>query len=222
MNNLSSSKLNNMMKKQVGWNFRDLDKLSGNEVSKLIESVNEKIGQVKKSKKLYESQKDSKYNGLLLAKRVLETKLHENFQARNNKRSTRLNENDLTQAESIMAARDLVDSLQSMLEEVGEMINEKIPPLVDSLRASYSDNEAQQFSTESNEALSALLDSVRNARENLDKAVRRVSGESVGDDMSSSDDVTDISDLDDLEDEFAASDPAIGGDEEPLGRPERD
>ena len=140
-------------------------------------------------------------------------------------------EDEVGQAESLMAAQDMVDSIQGMLEDVGEMLNEKLPPLVDSLRRSNSADAAASFNSAATDSLNSLMDAVRSARESLSGAVGTLTGEAptaMGSDadldLDTSEPADDLSgDMasDEIEiDDFEASDAAVGGDE-PLGRAKR-
>ena len=137
-------------------------------------------------------------------------------------------EDEVGEAESLMAAQDMVDRIQGMLEDVGEMLNEDLPPLTDSLRRSSSADAAASFNTTASGALNSLMDAVRSAREDMANAVGALSGQEPT--PMGADDTLDVNieepegadsdeefDLDD----FEASDAAQGGDE-PLGRAKRD
>lgn len=135
-------------------------------------------------------------------------------------------EDEVGQAETIMAAQDMVDSIQGMLEDVGQMINEKLPPLTDSIRRSNGAEAAATFNQQTNSALNALMDAVRTARESMANAVGTLSGEAPTP-MTSVDTGADTAPEVDVDlaadeefDDFGASDAATGGDE-PLGRAKR-
>jgi len=110
-----------------------------------------------------------------------------------------------------------------MLEDVGEMLNEELPPLTDSLRRSSSADAAASFGAKSGETLNSLLEACRNAREAMANNVAALSG---GEPTPMGDlETTDPEEEADLDsdidmDDFETSDPAIGGDE-PLGRSKR-
>lgn len=138
-------------------------------------------------------------------------------------------EGEVEQAQAILAAKDLVDRLQGMLEDVGQMMNEDLPPLSDSVRDQIGGNEASQFNSEATAALNSLLDTLRQTREQIDGATRQLAGEqdnsmampsaSPAPDAGVDTDISDVSDLD-TGDEFAGADAAVGG-EAPLGREKR-
>lgn len=236
MNTLTAAKLNADMKNRVGWNFGQLGKMTIAQASEMLESVDSKISAVKGSTRLHESQRDPNYNALIVAKRVLEAHINEKWDAQiaaNRKRG--MFEDGVGQAESLMAAQDMVDSLQSNLTDVSKMLNEELPPLVDSLRSSHSAEQAQAFNDAATAALNAYLEATRTARQAMDSAVMTLTGQEAAPmatpDMGADDDMDMDMDMDmemdddefgdTEEDEFAASDAAVGGTDEPLGRAKR-
>ena len=77
MNNLGAKRLNEDMQKRVGWNFGNINKLTVAQASAMLESIDGKIAKFKNSNQLHESEKNTSYNGLILAKQVLETYIAE-------------------------------------------------------------------------------------------------------------------------------------------------
>ena len=137
-----------------------------------------------------------------------------------------LKESEAGQAEVILATKDVVDTMQDMIEDLSRMINEELPPLTDSIRDQVGSEQAEAYNAAANAALSGLLDSVKAARESMDSAARAVAGEQVDAPMAMPEPeaelpAPDMSDLDAEEtDGFDAVDAAAGGEEE-LGREER-
>lgn len=141
----------------------------------------------------------------------------------------RLMEDELSQAQAMLAAKDMVDSLQDMIEEISKMLNEQLPPLTDSIRASIGTAQADSFKASASATLSSMLTTVQSNRDAMDQAVRTLSGESGAvavpgaagaDPMADVGSGDDTMDLDMTDDDFAASDAAAGGDL-PLGREKR-
>jgi len=141
-------------------------------------------------------------------------------------RGKALTEGEVEQAQAILASKDLVDRLQGMLEDVGGMVNEDIPPLTDTIRNEIGSNEASKFNSEVTASLNSLLDTLRQTREQIDAATRELAGEQ-SDDMGMPTDGMDptASGLDSeidsvVGDDFTGSDAAVGG-ANPLGREKR-
>jgi hypothetical protein len=143
---------------------------------------------------------------------------------------TQLNEGEVGNAEVLLAAKDMVDSVQDAIEKVGKMQNEQLPQLLDSIRDQIGSEQAEAFKGAVGETLNTLMQNLQAAREGVDNGVRVLSGEQVdqpmdlGGDLSGGD--ADLppapgSDLDAEEtDGFGATDAAVGGAEE-LGRERR-
>ena len=141
---------------------------------------------------------------------------------------SRLFEDELGQAQAMLAAKDMVDSMQDMIEDLSKMLNEQLPPLTDSIRTAIGSAEADSFKAAASSTLSSLLTTVQSSREAMDQAVRTLSGEPGAVTVpggAPSSDMTDLGGGDEIglpdeEDDFAASDAAVGGDL-PLGREKR-
>lgn len=149
----------------------------------------------------------------------------------------RLNEDELGQAQAMLAAKDMVDSMQDMIEDISKMLNEQLPPLTDSIRTAIGSTEADSFKASASSTLSSLLTTVQTSRDGMDQAVRALSGEGAapmgapGGDMGAPDMGEPGLGSDELggdemgvpgeeDDAFAAADAAAGGDL-PLGREKR-
>jgi len=103
-----------------------------------------------------------------------------------------LTEGEIEQARVTMAARDLADSVQDIVEKISDMQNEKLPALVSAMKDQIGMDQANQFSEATKTTLSTLLDAANSARDALDNASRAVGGgqpmdmgggDDMGDDM---------------------------------------
>jgi hypothetical protein len=143
-------------------------------------------------------------------------------------------EGEMEAAEVVMAARSVVDRIQGMLEDLGEIMNEDVPPLTDTITDQMGADMAAQYSTAVNGAVQAALDAVTQARAGADAAARMLTGESapmMGEPAPEEMPLEPTTDMDmDMEqpieepaeegDEIATADAAQGGDEA-LGRARR-
>jgi len=86
-------------------------------------------------------------------------------------------EGALEGAELTLAAKDMVDRLQGMLEDLGEMQNEDLGPLVDAIRDEMGTDMGEQFNQAMGEVIGAALESMRITREAADSAARILTGE---------------------------------------------
>jgi len=148
-------------------------------------------------------------------------------------------ESEMGKSEAVLAAKDITDSIQDMLEKVSKMQNEQLPALVDTIRDQISADQAEAFKNAIRPVLDSLYQAMTQGRDQADNASRTLAGEQVGaGDMGGLDAAGGMggpelggpaggemppeeSDLDaDLGDEFAATDAAAGGSAD-LGRGRR-
>jgi hypothetical protein len=91
--------------------------------------------------------------------------------------SVQLNEGEVDHASAIVASRGMVDEIQKMVEKISAMVNEELPPLMDTIRDRVGADQAAAFGAAATQTLTPLLDAVRAAREGMDGAARTVAGE---------------------------------------------
>ena len=89
----------------------------------------------------------------------------------------RLNESEVQQAQVVLAAQDMVDKMQGMLEDVTELQFKELPALVDSIKNQVGIEQAQQFNTDATAALSGLVGNLQGAKQQLDTALNVVTGQ---------------------------------------------
>ena len=141
-------------------------------------------------------------------------------------------EGEMEAAEQVMASKNMVDKIQKMVEDLGGMLNEDLPPLTDSIRDNMDSAMAEQFNLAMTDALSATLESMRGTREQVDAAARILTGEAapemMGDPVEEPIEEPAMEPTTDMEmdaeapaeEDFAAADAAQAGEEE-LGRERR-
>jgi hypothetical protein len=88
----------------------------------------------------------------------------------------RLNESEIQQAQVVLAAQDMVDKMQGMLEDVSELQFKELPALVDSIKNQVGIDQATQFNADATAALSGLLQNIQGAKQQLDAALGVVTG----------------------------------------------
>ena len=141
----------------------------------------------------------------------------------------KLLEDEMKKSEAILAAKDLVDRFQDMVEELGKMINEELPALSDTLRGIPDiSGQAQSYIDSVTSTINGALDTIRTSRGDLDNATRSLAGDEnasldTGGEEMPADLGEPVGTEGDLEmgDGFDAEPAATGGAAAPLGRPER-
>jgi len=95
--------------------------------------------------------------------------------AKKNKRP--VTESEVQQAQVVLAAQDMVDEVQGMLEDATEMQFKELPALVDSVRNQVGADQAMQFSADANAALQSLVQSLQGTKQQLETALGVVTGQ---------------------------------------------
>jgi hypothetical protein len=148
----------------------------------------------------------------------------------------RLDESDIEQAQVVLAAKDLVDRVQKMIEDVSEVQYKELPALVDQTRTDLGTSEAEALQKNIGPALDTIMQALQSSKEEMNTGLSALTGEDVmsvpGDDeadidvepsLDSDDDADDIDlDLDSSDDEDIDLDDIEEPDLEPnLGRERR-
>jgi len=225
MSKTSAKRINKLMESRFGFAI-NFSNLTVEKAEKLSETITANLDKIRHSVDLHTAEKNPRYMELLTVKEGLSTWLEE--------RRQQLTEGEVGNAEVLLAAKDMVDSVQDAIEKVGKMQNEQLPQLLDSIRDQIGSEQADGFKNAVGATLDTLMQNLQSAREGVDSGVRILSGEQVDNPMAMPGDAgADLSggdaelppapgsDLDaDETDGFAASDAAVGGAEE-LGREQR-
>lgn len=83
----------------------------------------------------------------------------------------RLLETEVSQAEVMMAAKGFAQELQEMIEKIGRLQNEDLPPVTDRMRETYGGQPASSFQTQIYSAFQTVMDSLYTAKNQVDDAV---------------------------------------------------
>lgn len=222
MSQISTKRMNKFMESRFGFAI-DFDNLSITRAERLSETISANLNKIRHSVDLHTAERNPRYMELLTVQENLAHWLSSQRQP--------LTEGEVGNAEVLLAAKDMVDSVQDAIEKVGKMQNEQLPQLLDSIRDQIGSEQADAFKNAVGTTLEELMSNLQAAREGVDTGVRVLSGEQVDQPMdigSTSEIGADLSampasDLDMEEPEgdgFAATDAAVGGAEE-LGRERR-
>jgi len=86
-------------------------------------------------------------------------------------------EGELEKAQLALAARDLVDQLQTMVQDLTKLKVEDLPALKESIRGTMGNEIADQFVGSVDPALDAAIQAVTQSKEQLDQAALAISGD---------------------------------------------
>jgi methyl-accepting chemotaxis protein len=221
MSTKSTRKINKLMESRFGFAI-NFSNLTVEKAERLSETIVANLDKIRHSVDLHTAERNPRYMELLTVQEGLNTWLEQHRQ--------QLVEGEVGNAEVLLAAKNMVDSIQDAIEKVGKMQNEQLPELLDSIRDQVGGEQAEGFKNAVGTTLETLMQNLQTAREGVDGGVRILTGEQVDNPMAMPGDQADLSggdaglppapgsDLDqDETDGFGATDAAVGGAEE-LGR----
>ena len=170
LNHLSppkAKKINKLLETRFGFEI-NYDKLTLPKALRLSTALNESLHNIKRSYGSHVAEKNPKYMEMLLVKESLNDWIN---------RQETLLEGELETAEVVLAAKDMVDTVQDMITDASKMQNEELPPLLDSIRDQVGTAEADTFESTVTSALQGLMEALKAARDALDSGARVLAGE---------------------------------------------
>jgi len=221
----TSRKINQINESRFGFSI-DYKNLTLSKARSLSAALSENLARLKQNFGVHTAEKNPKYMEMIMVREGLNRWIEENRP---------LTESEIAKSGAILAAKDIVDSMQDMLEDISKMQNEQLPALLDTIRDQIGQPQADAFKQTISPLLQELTSSLQQARETADGAARTLAGEQVaapmsmpGGDMDAPGDMgaapapapAPTSDFDSDVDGFDATDAAAGGSAD-LGREKR-
>ena len=196
----------------------DYDNLTPAKARKIMGKITEAVNTIRKSSAIHTAERNPKYLEMLMVYESLDQWMTDRRQ---------LNEGEMGQAEILLAAKDMVDTIQTFVEKVGKMQNEQLPALYDSIRDQIGIEQADAFRMNAGQVLGSLSQTLNTSRDQIDQAARSITGENAPMDMGGAGGMqaapagvmpgADVGVDDMAGDDFSATDAAAGG-TEGLGR----
>jgi hypothetical protein len=87
-----------------------------------------------------------------------------------------LSESEVQQAQVVLAAQDMVDRMQKMLEDVTSMQFKDLPALSSSIQTTIGTNEAQAFNDAAGQSLAVLVDAIQASKVEMETAQGTLTG----------------------------------------------
>lgn len=158
--------INKVTESRFGFKI-DYDAMTPAKARTIMSTITETVSRVRRSSAIHSAERNPKYLEMLMV-----------YEGLQNWMDTRqLNEGEMGQAETILAAKDMVDTCQDMIEKIGKMQNEQLPALLDSIRDQIGSAQADQYKATVGATLSTLSQQLGQARESLDQGARGLTGE---------------------------------------------
>lgn len=141
----------------------------------MLQKVRGLISETKQSPDFYSKQSTPAYMKMVFMEQAL---VHHYNELRSRPQPRIVIENEeVEKSQVVLAAQDMVDSVQKMLEDVGQMQVKELPALVSSIESEIGVSEAQQYDQEVSASLDALSTSLKEAFSALKNALGTVTGQ---------------------------------------------
>ena len=215
-----ANKINKVVESRFGFKI-DYDNMTFKKAYNVVQGLNETLTQVRRTHGARHAEQNPQYMEMFMVREALNRWMVQNQQQL-------ITESEMAKAEATLAAKDMVDSIQDMLEKIGKMQNEQLPALLDTIRDQIGEQQAESFKGTVTPLLQQLWQQLSDGRGQADNAARALTGEAAPDmNMGMGGDMSAPAPAPGAEmapapeaDAFGAVDAAAGGAEE-LGRERR-
>ncbi len=200
-----------------------VDSLGLYDTNRMLRKVRGFLGEMKQTGKVQQGQNNPAYLKAVFMEQALSSHYAElKSMPQYNQRIVVENE-EVEKSQVILAAQEMVDSLQKMVEQISDMLVKELPAVVDGVNSEVGTSEGEQFNQQASEALSSLQAALTQSKGTLQSAMNTITGQgdmSMGDEMGMGmDDGSDVSVEEPTGDEFGADVgelPAEEPEEEPV------
>jgi hypothetical protein len=151
----------------------NFDRLDRSAARKLLNKVQALVQEHRGSNQFHRSEQNPTYLKLMM----MEQALGAHLQQQGLYRPVALHESEVQQAQVVLAAQDMVDQVQGMLEDITELQFKELPALVNSVRNQIGIDQANQFNTDATAALSGLVQNLQTAKAALENSLGVVTGQ---------------------------------------------
>jgi len=168
-----ANKINRVVESRFGFKI-DYDNMTFKKAYSVVQGLNETLTQVKRTHGARHAEQNPQYMEMFMVREALNRWMVQNQQQL-------IVESEMAKAEATLAAKDMVDSIQDMLEKIGKMQNEQLPALLDTIRDQIGEQQAEAFKGTVTPLLQQLWQTLSDGRGQADNAARALTGEAAPD-----------------------------------------
>ena len=155
----------------------NIERMPYGKAKAMLQKVRGLIAETKQTRNFYESQNNPNYLKMVF----MEQALSKHIAQFTFKQPRIVFENEeVEKSQVILAAQDMVDSIQKMLEDTSEMLVKELPALVNGVQAEIGVNESEQFNSQTSEALTSLQAALNQTKSTLQSALNEITGQGGG------------------------------------------
>jgi hypothetical protein len=164
-----AEKINKVVESRFGFKI-DYANMTFKKAYDIVQGLNETLTKAKRTHGSHIAEQNPQYMEMFMVRESLNRWMVEN-------RQQLITESEMAKSEAILAAKDMVDSVQDMLEKIGKMQNNELPALLDTIRDQIGDQQAESFKSAISPLLQQLSQTLQQGRDTADTAARALTGE---------------------------------------------
>jgi hypothetical protein len=141
----------------------------------MLSKVRGLINETKSSAEFYQSQTSPSYMKLVF----MEQALTDHFSYLQSLPKTRIviENEEVEKSQVVLAAQDMVDQVQKMVEEVSDMLVKELPALTSGVQSEIGVNESESFNQQVTETLTSLQAALTQSKGTLQSALNGITGQ---------------------------------------------
>jgi hypothetical protein len=153
------------------------ESLNLQQTSTMLKKVKGLIAEMKNGNKSFYTEKSSGYMKLAFMEQAL-THHYGDLKAQPmyNQRIVVENE-EVEKSQVVLAANEMIDEIQKMIENVSDMLVKELPAVVDGVNSEIGTNEGEQFNGQVSEALTSLQAALTQSKTGLQNALGTITGQ---------------------------------------------
>ena len=166
------------LRESFSYNF-NTSRLDKSQANTMLRKVRGLINESKKSHNYHRNHSDPTYMKLVFMEQALSARV--NYLNSLPKPRIVVENEEVEKSQVILAAQDMIDSVQKMIEEVSDMLVKELPALSDSIESEIGANESEQFNSQVSQSLSSLNSALQETQASLKSSLNVITGQgSVG------------------------------------------
>lgn len=154
----------------------DVSNLDKAKTRTMLNRVKGLINETRKSRDFHGAENNPSYMKLVF----MEQALSQHMKVAKSPRIVFENE-EVEKSQVILAAQDMIDSVQKMYEDINDMLVKELPALVDSIQSEIGATESDSFNAQASEALTTLNSTLQETQTALKGALGGLTGQAPGD-----------------------------------------
>lgn len=143
------------------------DQLTHPQARKMLTRVRNLIREHRAHPSFHRSEQNPTYLKLVVMEQGLAERMRETLREAS----------EVQQAQVVLAAQDMVDKMQKMLEEITSLQFKDLPALVDSIKNEVGQQQATQFNSDATAALGGLVQNLQAGKQQMEAALGVVTGD---------------------------------------------